>query len=71
MSIYKRKSGRYAVLVDLEPTALGLRRRKSIGTFRTRKEADAAERKALEARDRGTDLSPQTVNVTELLEKYA
>ena len=47
MSIYKRKSGRYAVLVDLESSATGLRRRKSIGTFRTRKEAEAAERKAL------------------------
>lgn len=46
MSVYKRKSGRYAVLVDLEPTALGGRRRKSIGTYRTRKEAEAAERKA-------------------------
>jgi integrase len=71
MSIYKRKSGRYAVLVDLEPTATGLRRRKSKGTYRTRKEAEAAERKALEARDRGCDLSPQTVTVRELLEKYA
>ncbi len=71
MSTYKRESGRYAVLVDLEPTALGGRRRKSIGTFRTRKEAEAAERKALEARDRGCDLNPQTVTVRELLEKYA
>jgi hypothetical protein len=46
MSIYKRKSGRYAVLIDLESSATEVRRRKSIGTFRTRKEADAAERKA-------------------------
>jgi integrase len=36
-----------------------------------RKEAEAAERKALDARDRGCDLSPQTVTVRELLEKYA
>jgi len=70
MSVYKRKSGRYAVLVDLEATALGGRRRKSIGTYRTRKEAEAAERKALEARDRGIDLAPQTVTVQELLERY-
>jgi hypothetical protein len=27
MSVYRRKSGRYAVLVDLEPSALGGRRR--------------------------------------------
>ena len=65
MSTYKRKSGRYAVLIDLEATATGLRRRKSVGTFRTRKEAEAAERKALEARDRGIDLSPKTVTVAD------
>ena len=70
MSVYKRKSGRYAVLVDLESSATGLRRRKSVGTFRTRKEADAAERKALEARDRGIDLSPKTVTVSQLLDRY-
>ena len=33
MSIYKRKSGRYAVLVHLESSATGLRRRKSVGRF--------------------------------------
>lgn len=70
MSVYKRKSGRYAVLVDLEPSALGGRRRKSIGTYRTRKEAEAAERKALEARDRGIDLSPQTVTMLQLVQRY-
>jgi integrase len=69
MSIYRRKSGRYAVLIDLERTATGLRRRKSTGTYRTRKEAEAAERKALEARDRGIDLSPKTVTVAELLDR--
>ena len=70
MSIYRRKSGRYAVLIDLETSATGLRRRKSIGTYRTRKEAAAAERRALEARDRGIDLSPKTVTVSELLDRY-
>jgi hypothetical protein len=69
MSIYRRKSGRYAVLVDLEPTA-GLRRRKSIGTYRTRKEAERAERQAIEARDRGIDVAPQTVTVADLLQRY-
>jgi integrase len=70
MSVYKRKSGRYAVLVDLESSATGLRRRKSVGTFRTRKDAEAAERKALDARDRGIDLSPKTVTVTQLLDRF-
>ncbi len=66
MSVYKRGSGRYQVLIDLEPTALGGRLRKALGCFRTRKLAEAVERKALEARDRGCDLSPQTVTVREL-----
>ena len=70
MSIYKRKSGRYAVLIDLESSATGLRRRKSVGTFRTRKDAEAAERKALDARDRGIDLSPKTVTVIQLLDRF-
>ncbi len=70
MSIYKRKSGRYAVLVDLEPAAPGIRRRKSIGTYRTRKEAEAAERKALEARDRGDNLDPEKVTIAELAERF-
>src|SRR6516225_5982625 len=71
MSVYKRRSsGRYQVLVDLQPTSLGGRRRKSIGAYRTRKEAEAAECKALEARDRGIDLSPKTVTVAELLDRY-
>lgn len=70
MSVYRRKSGRYAVLIDLEPSATGLRRRKSISTYRTRKEAEHAERQALEARDRGIDLSPRTVTLQDLLERY-
>lgn len=35
MSVYKRGSGRYQVLIDLEPTALGGRLRKALGCFRT------------------------------------
>ena len=58
MSIYKRASGRYEVRIDLDPISLdssipGPRRRRSIGTFATKKEADKAERAALEAKDRG------------------
>lgn len=34
------------------------------------KEAEAAERKALEARERGIDLSPKTVTVAELLDRF-
>ncbi len=70
MSVYKRKSGRYAVLVDLEPTALGGRRRKSVGTFRTRKEAEAGERKVLEARDGGFNIAPSKLTVVELMKRF-
>ncbi len=70
MSIYRRKSGRYAVLIDLDASAAGGRRRRSLGTYRTRKEAEHAEREALEARDRGIDLSPNSVTVAEVVERF-
>ncbi len=69
MSVYKR-NGRYAVRIDLEPAALGGRRRKSVGTYRTRKEAEAAERKALEAKERGDDLDPRRVALTEVAARF-
>lgn len=67
--IYKR-SGRYAVRIDLDAGANGRRRRKNVGTFSTRKEAEKAEREALSERDRGIDLAPSTVTVGQLLERY-
>jgi hypothetical protein len=38
--------------------------------FARKKNAEKAERHALEARDRGIDLSPKTVTVAELLDRY-
>jgi integrase len=70
MSIYKRKSGRYAVLVDVDRGADGKRKRRPLGTFPTRKEAERAEREALTARDRGVDIAPDRVTVGQLLERY-
>ena len=70
MAIYKRKSGRYAVLVDVDRKADGRRQRRPLGTFATRKEAERAEREAKSARDRGVDLMPGTVTVGALLERY-
>lgn len=70
MSIYRRKSGRYAVLIDLDPTPTGLRRRRSLGTHATRKDAERAERAALEARDRGIDLSPRTTTVGDMMGRF-
>ncbi len=70
MAIYKRKSGRYAVLIDVDRAADGKRKRRPLGTFRTRKEAERAEREALASRDRGYDLSPQTLTVGQLFGRY-
>jgi integrase len=70
MSVYRRGSGRYAVLIDLESGATGRRRRKSIGTYRTKKEAQAAERAALQARDRGVDLSPANVTLSTVVDRF-
>jgi hypothetical protein len=70
VSIYKRASGRYAVLIDLDPTVRGGRRRRSLGTYATRKDAERAEREALSARDRGIDLCPAKVTIAETMERF-
>jgi len=70
VSVYKRKSGRYAVLIDLDLDARGKRRRKSLGTYRTHKEAERAERDALSARDRGIDVVPSHVTLDGLFRRY-
>lgn len=67
MSVYKRKSGRYTVVLA---KAEGSIERRSLGTFSTRKEAEKAEREALAARDRGTDLVPQTITLAEVFAAY-
>lgn len=67
MSIYRRKSGRYAVVVS---RVEGSTDRRSLGTFATRKEAERAQRDALSARDRGIDLAPSTVSLAETMERF-
>ena len=67
MSIYKRKSGRYTVVVA---KAEGSTERRSLGTFATRKEADKAEREALSARDRGIDLAPRSATIGDVVQRY-
>lgn len=67
MSVYKRKSGRYIVVLA---KAEGSVERRSLGTFPTRKDAEKAEREALNARDRGTDLVPQTLTLAEVFAAY-
>lgn len=70
MSIYRRKSGRYAVLIDLEATATGGRRRKSLGTYRTRKDAEVAERDALKQRDDGYCFDARNESLGDLVGRF-
>jgi len=60
VSIYKRKSGRYTVVLAKSE---GSGKRRSLGTFATKKEAEAAERAALVSRDSGIDLAPQATTL--------
>ncbi len=70
MSIYKRASGKWAVLVDDVRAGDNVRRRISKGTYPTKKEAEKAERDALSAKDRGISLSPETMTIAELYERF-
>lgn len=58
------------MLVDLHAVTPGKRKRRSLGTFATKKEAARAEREALTAIDRGVDLAPGVISVSQLLERY-
>ncbi len=48
----------------------GKRRNLTIGTYRTKKQAETEERKAIEQRDRGTLLMPDKTTVGELLDEW-
>jgi integrase len=67
--IYKR-NGKYTVRIDLEPNIEGKRRRRSLGTFPTKRAAEKAEREALSAKDRGIDLAAGTLTVAELTRRF-
>lgn len=58
---------RYLVRVATIDPVSGKRRNTTVGTYRTRKEAEAAERDALTQKDRGTLLEPAKTTVAELL----
>lgn len=71
MAIEKRtgKDGkpRYRVRIAERDPVTGKRRNVTIGTYRTKREAEAEERDATLKRDRGTLLDPDTTTVAELL----
>ena len=62
------------MMKDGDERALSVERlargRRTLGTFKTKKEAEQAERAELDARDRGVDVAPSTLIVAELVERY-
>lgn len=60
----------YLVRVEAIDPTTGKRKRKTVGTFRTKKEAEQKEREALVAKDRGTLLDRSTTTVGELLDSW-
>jgi integrase len=69
VSISKRRNGSYTVRIDIERDH-GKRRKVTVGTFATKKEAERAERDALQSKDRGIDLNPERIDVAALLDRY-
>lgn len=74
MSIQKRAGSdgkpRYRVQVAVIDPTTGKRRNVAAGTYRTRREAQDAEREAIRKRERGTLLDPSTATVGELLDEW-
>lgn len=74
MAIYKRqdKNGKARYMVRIESTdpVTGKRRRVTVGTFATKREAEREQAKAITERERGTLLQPDTTTVGELLDRY-
>lgn len=73
MAILRRKNrdGKYIgyqVLIDRRDPIDGTRKRLTVGSYRTKKEAEKAERDALTQRERGTLLDPAKTTVAELME---
>lgn len=74
MSISKRTDRhgrtRYTVRVEVTESLSGERKRITVGTFGSKREALAAEAKANTERDRGSLLSPSTTTVADLLDEW-
>jgi len=64
------KSTRYMVRIESHHPVTGERKRVTIGTYRTKKEAQQAERDALTQQERGTLLDPAKTTVAEMLESW-
>jgi len=75
MAILKRKNKDkkvvgYQVLIDRRDPVTGERKRVTVGTYRTKKDATKAERDALTQQERGTLLDPKKTTIAELMKEW-
>ncbi|MBA2289955.1 MAG: hypothetical protein H0V98_06185, partial [Chloroflexia bacterium] len=74
MSVSKRKDkdgkNRWLVRIESPDPVTGARRRVTVGTFPTKREAEREEAKAITGRERGTLLAPDSTTVAELLDRW-
>lgn len=74
MAIQKRTDAngkaRYMVRVESVDRVTGSRKRVTVGTYPTKREAEKAEAKAITERERGTLLEPERTTVSELLTEW-
>lgn len=74
MSVSKRKDkdgkNRWLVRIESPDPVTGARRRVTVGTFPTKREAEREEAKAITQRERGTLLAPDSTTVAELLDRW-
>jgi integrase len=68
----RHRSGKvwYQVEVDCDASATGARRRRILGTFATKKEAQSAERDAKYERDRGFAVPARALSLTDLAQRF-
>jgi integrase len=69
LSVYKRR-GRWSVAVELPEGLEAKRRRRYVGSFATKAEAQRAEREAHLERDYGVAVEPEKLTVAALQERY-
>ncbi len=75
MAILKRKNRQgkiigYQVLIDRTDPVDGRRKRITVGTYRTKKEAEKGQRNALTAQENGLLVDPKTTTIAELLDAW-
>ena len=68
--VQDRAHPRYRVQIAERDPVTGKRRNRTVGTYRTKREAEAEERDALRRQERGTLLDPSKTTVGQLLDEW-